>query len=44
MWQNVVIGDKRGELTTDPAVVEEIHQRLAGLTSYEELYHSLNKF
>jgi hypothetical protein len=35
MWQNVVIGDKRGELTTDPAVVEEIHQRLAGLTSYE---------
>ncbi|CAG2211176.1 unnamed protein product [Mytilus edulis] len=34
-WQAVVIGDNRGEMTLDPAVVEEIHQRLAGLTSYE---------
>lgn len=34
-WQGVVIGDARGEMTLDPVVVEEIHQRLAGLTSSE---------
>ena len=35
MWSGVVIGNNKGQMTLDPAVVEEIHERLAGLTSYE---------
>ena len=34
-WEGVVIGNNKGQMTLDPAVVEEIHGRLAGLTSYE---------
>lgn len=33
VWPQVVVGDNRGEMTMDPAVVAQIHERLAALTS-----------
>ncbi|XP_048756118.1 nudC domain-containing protein 1-like isoform X2 [Ostrea edulis] len=33
VWSQVVVGDNRGEMTMDPALIAQIHERLAGLTS-----------
>lgn len=33
VWPQVVVGDNRGEMTMDPAVVAQIHERLAAMTS-----------
>jgi hypothetical protein len=33
VWSQVVVGDNRGEMTMDPAMIAQIHERLAGLTS-----------
>uniref|UniRef100_G3MP54 NudC domain-containing protein 1 n=1 Tax=Amblyomma maculatum TaxID=34609 RepID=G3MP54_AMBMU len=37
VWHEVVVGDSRGEEVIDPAFVEEIHARLAHLTSDSEV-------
>ena len=33
LWPVVVVGDTRGEMLSDPAQTEAIHERLAHLTS-----------
>ncbi|XP_061163412.1 nudC domain-containing protein 1-like isoform X2 [Saccostrea echinata] len=33
VWSHIVVGDNRGEMTMDPAMIAQIHERLAGLTS-----------
>ena len=33
IWPEVIVGDKRGNLVADLEQIEEIHQRLAHLTS-----------
>lgn len=35
-WKELVVGDKRGKEEMDPVLVEEVHQRLAHLTSETE--------
>ncbi len=37
MWQELVKGDNQGEELLDPALVDEIHARLAHLTSETEV-------
>ena len=37
MWQEFVKGDIRGEQVPDPALIEEIHQKLAHLCSDKEV-------
>ncbi|XP_067012724.2 nudC domain-containing protein 1 isoform X2 [Anabrus simplex] len=36
MWSELVVGDTKGEHVMDPALVEEVHRRLAHLCSSEE--------
>lgn len=33
VWPELIVGNKQGEEVTDPALVEEVHQRLAHLCS-----------
>lgn len=33
VWPQIVVGDNRGEMTMDPVMIAQIHERLAGLTS-----------
>ena len=37
MWQELVTGDTRGKEVLDPALVEEMYQRLAHLCSDREV-------
>lgn len=37
MWQELIKGDKQGEELMDPALIEEIHAKLAHLTSETEV-------
>jgi hypothetical protein len=37
MWQELVKGDTKGKEVLDPALVEEMHQRLAQLCSDREV-------
>lgn len=43
VWHEVVVGDTKGEEVFDPAFVEEIHARLAHLTSETEVAGSDNQ-
>lgn len=38
MWQELIKGDKQGEELMDPALIEEIHAKLAHLTSETEVF------
>jgi hypothetical protein len=42
MWQELVKGETQGEEILDPALVEEIHLRLAHLCSDKEVYNVIS--
>ncbi|XP_069701617.1 nudC domain-containing protein 1 isoform X2 [Periplaneta americana] len=44
MWQELVKDDSRGEQIPDPALVEEVHQRLAHLCSDKEIVDSSGNY